>query len=101
VDLRVEPGDDGASFRIAGDLDVASVSTLLEAVQAAGPFARDVSIDLSDLTFMDSTGLRTLVTISKDLPEGRQLVIAGASPQVRKLMKLVRADLFERWDVRD
>ena len=101
MDLRIEPGDDGASFRIAGDLDLATVSNLLDAVRAAGPFDGDVSIDLSELSFMDSTGLRALVTISKDLPEGGKLIIAGASAQVRKLMTLVRADLFDRWDVRD
>jgi anti-sigma B factor antagonist len=101
VDLRIESGDDGASLRLAGDLDVATVSTLLDAVGAAGPFEGDVVIDLSELTFMDSTGLRALVTISKDLPEGGKLVIAGASSQVRKLMDLVRADLFDRWELRD
>lgn len=99
MDLRVEPGDDGASFRIVGDLDVATVSILLDAVRAAGPFEGDVVLDLSELTFMDSTGLGALVAISKDL--SGTLIIAGASPQVRKLMALVRADLFERWEVRD
>ena len=101
MDLRVEPGDDGASYRIIGDLDVATVSTLLDAVRAAGPHEGDLVMDLSELKFIDSTGLRALVTISKDLPEGGTLVIAGASTQVRKLMDLVRADLFEHWEVRD
>lgn len=101
MDLRVEPGDDGTSFQVVGDLDLATVNTFFEAVRGAGPFEGDVSIDLSGVTFMDSTGLRSLMTISKDLPEDAKLVIVGASPQVRKLMDLVRADLFERWDVRD
>jgi anti-anti-sigma factor len=101
VDLRVEPGDDGASFRIVGDLDVATVGTLLDAVDATGPHEGDLLMDLSELKFIDSTGLRALVTISKDLPEGGTLVIAGASTQVRKLMDLVRADLFDHWEVRE
>jgi anti-sigma B factor antagonist len=51
-----------------------------------------IIIDLSNVSFMDSSGLGTIVSILKMLGAGGDLVIAGASGVVADLFKLTRMD---------
>lgn len=50
-----------------------------------------VVMDLSSVTFMDSSGLGAMVSALKQL-KGRKLEIAGLSPVVAKVFKLTRMD---------
>lgn len=50
-----------------------------------------VVMDLSEVTFMDSSGLGAMVSALKQL-KGRKLEIAGLSPVVAKVFKLTRMD---------
>jgi anti-sigma B factor antagonist len=64
VDVRVEKIDPGeAVVRVAGELDLASAGDLRMAVtdliNAGAP--KVIGLDLRDLTFIDSTGIGTLV----------------------------------------
>ena len=54
-DVRTDGSDD--RFELRGELDMATVRHFLDAVQPAIESARDVTLDLSRLTFMDSTGI--------------------------------------------
>jgi anti-sigma B factor antagonist len=55
-------GGDDLCLRLSGELDMASVEKLEEAIRVAEEStARTISIDLSDLEFMDSAGLTVLL----------------------------------------
>jgi anti-anti-sigma factor len=73
-------------FTLWGELDMASVPQLevgdLDAVKA-GP----LNFDLSDLTFMDSTGLRASLHVAKALQSGR-LILHGVQNEVRKVLDI-------------
>ena len=77
---------DSASFTLWGELDMASVPQLevgiLEAVNA-GP----LNFDLSDLTFMDSTGLHAFLHVAKTLQSGC-LILHGVDQEVRRVFDL-------------
>lgn len=45
-------------------------------------------LDLDGVTFLDSSGLRALVTLRRRLGEGRRLVLAGARPQALQALEL-------------
>jgi len=55
--------------------------------------ATDLRIDLSGLTYIDSSGLGTLVTINKRIKEKNgRLVLAGAQGLPLDLIKRIRLD---------
>jgi len=51
-----------------------------------------VVLDLSQVTFLDSSGLGALVAIMKALAPQRQLELAGLTPNVEKVFRLTRMD---------
>ena len=58
--VQVEAGAAGHVAHFEGELDLASVPAIQRDVLAATGAARRVVLDLSDVTWMDSTGLRML-----------------------------------------
>lgn len=50
----------------------------------------DVILDLSDVAFLDSSGLGAIVAVYKALGEGRHMALTGLQPPVQKVMMLTR-----------
>ena len=77
---------------VGGDLDIVSTSSLeraLGAIRADG----HVVLDCSDVTFMDSTGLRVLIVQSQRLDHsGGSLRMASASRPVQTLLRISGVD---------
>jgi anti-anti-sigma factor len=86
--------DDAVVLRLTGDLDFASFGLLdapLQTLQMDG--RSDLVIDLSDVGFIDSTGLRVLLQAHRRaLARGRTLLIRGASAQAMQLFRLTGAE---------
>jgi anti-sigma B factor antagonist len=51
-----------------------------------------VILDLSEVKFIDSSGLGAIVAAMKQLGEGRRLDLAGLTPLVDKVLRLTRMD---------
>ncbi|MDP5217696.1 STAS domain-containing protein [Ruegeria sp. 2205SS24-7] len=51
-----------------------------------------VILDLSEVEFIDSSGLGAIVASMKQLGEGRSLDLAGLTPIVEKVFRLTRMD---------
>jgi anti-anti-sigma factor len=83
-------------LQVEGELDLATVPTFDEALaRAEASTASRVVIDLSGVSFIDSTGLRTLLEAhARSQADGNRLRIAGASDQARRLFSL--AGLLDR-----
>jgi anti-anti-sigma factor len=71
--FRIEAfeSDSGTTIKLAGELDSATCPELLERFDNAtsGPDARDVIVDLTELSFIDSAGMRALVLIERGAQE--------------------------------
>lgn len=52
--------------------------------QAAG----GIILDLSQVNFMDSSGLGAVIAVLKAMPEGRELQLAGLTPNVERVFRL-------------
>jgi anti-sigma B factor antagonist len=95
-DLAIETrADDGVTrLVLAGEFDLAAVPQFEDAVAAAeagGPAA--IVIDLSGLSFMDSSGLRALVTADdRANTAGRRLAIVPGPPAVRRVFEITQLD---------
>jgi anti-anti-sigma factor len=88
-EIAVSPAPEGVVVAVAGELDISTApafeATLLEQL-AEGP----VRLDLRELSFMDSTGIRILDAILRDLPViGSTLLIDPTlQPAVRQVIAL-------------
>ncbi|MCA0870773.1 STAS domain-containing protein [Seohaeicola saemankumensis] len=56
------------------------------------PGPERVILDLSSVTFIDSSGLGAIVAAMKQLGDGRRLDLAGLTPMVEKVFRLTRMD---------
>lgn len=82
-------GEHHTILLLAGEIDIANADEVATAVReelAAGP----VLLDLSGLSFIDSSGLRMLVELVRDAQEsGWSLTIGGdLHPNVRRLLEI-------------
>jgi len=85
--LQVHVDADGVIIAI-GDIDVAG-GPLVEAAILAGESDQPVVIDLDEVTFIDSSGLRSLLGASKRAAErGTEIVLRSPSAAVRRLLEI-------------
>jgi anti-anti-sigma factor len=86
----ISTGDAAARVMVAGELDLATSERFDQVVARALTEADDVVLDLSDVTFIDSTGLSSLLAgVSASHLRDRRLVISsrlGAQP--RRLLQV-------------
>jgi anti-anti-sigma factor len=90
-ELRIEWRDEAASRSIwvYGEVDLATVDGLRTSLECPQP---RLEVDLSNVTFMDLTGLRCLI----DAAAEHQEVVLLPSPQVDRLIDLTATrHLFE------
>lgn len=87
----------------SGDLDLFTAPQLAEAVAEACDGRRLVILDLSQVTFIDSSGLHAIVTAQARLAEADcRLVLVPGGRQVQRIFELTGVDhLFEFVGARD
>jgi anti-anti-sigma factor len=94
LSLKVEQGDSVCTLFVAGEVDMAGVDELVTQLVAACERPTPVVVDLSGVTFMDSSGLRALVIAQNTATEnGCELKISSPPPFVRSLLELTGADV--------
>jgi anti-sigma B factor antagonist len=90
--LSLETREEGGTVRIAvaGELDLSSALTFDEEVRRAEDRLPDTLVlDLRRLRFMDSTGLRLIMSAqSRARTRGRRLAIVQGSEPVKRLFRL-------------
>lgn len=97
LSLHAAVRDGVARLTLEGELDMASAPVLESAVDGALESAQGLELDLGGVSFMDSTGLRTLLAIRQRLGEtGGELRLVAVPPPVRRVLDVTRtARLFE------
>jgi anti-sigma B factor antagonist len=85
---------DSTLLRVRGELDALSCPELrdvLETLAAMGK--RDVTVDLSDLRLIDSSGIGVMVSLYKRVrANGGQVKFIGVTAQPLVIFKLLRLD---------
>jgi anti-sigma B factor antagonist len=95
--LLVEPvpvaDTDSLLFRLTGDLDLTTVDRLRAVVGPACGSGREIMLDLSKLTFCDSTGVGTFVWLHRQATAaGGRLLLAAPRRPVREVLKISGVD---------
>jgi anti-sigma B factor antagonist len=92
--IEPEPNADGETLRVGGELDIGSAPDLQRAVDGTfdghdGHF----HLDMSDLTFMDSTGAQALLHIHNSIQaRGRHVVFEAPPGRVLEVLELLGLD---------
>jgi anti-anti-sigma factor len=88
--LAEDPGSgDERVIRLSGELDIDSAPDLERALLRSRPAGQRVVVDLSELEFMDSTGLRVLLRARVAADEGRwQIYLRAVPPTIRRLFDM-------------
>jgi anti-anti-sigma factor len=82
------------TLSLSGELDIATADKLSDAVSGAGAASGEkLVIDLSAVGFMDSTGLRVLISANKLALENEfELVIVTGDSPAKRVLELTRMD---------
>ena len=86
-DVRAEA--DATVVAIEGEIDLYTSPEIREQVGGLARPGRNVVIDLTDVGFLDSTGLGSLVWARKRVQQdGGELVVVGPQPHIRRVLEI-------------
>ena len=86
LDLKTTEGPDGVVVTAIGEIDAATSETLESAITEAARAGLPVDVDLGAVSFIDSSGLRSLIVAQRDL--GERLKVVAASDVVVRLFEV-------------
>ncbi|MBB1491492.1 STAS domain-containing protein [Paracoccus sp. MC1854] len=95
MNITIEEIEGGVRARVGETRLDAAISIrfkdrLREIMSRHGPC---LLLDLSMVTFMDSSGLGAILAIRRALPPGHRIELAGLTPNVDRVFRLTRMDL--------
>ena len=90
VMVETAPADEMVTIAVRGDLDDAAISEVARAIVDSVSLARaDVTLDLGDLAFIDSTGLEFLMHARRHVAKrGGTLTLSRPTPEVHRLLAI-------------
>jgi anti-sigma B factor antagonist len=92
IDIRRE--GERVVLRVDGELDLAGVPLLENKAESASrEHPAEIVLDLRGLEFIDSTGLRMILSLDKRAAErGQTFALVRGPEQVQRLMNMTRVD---------
>ena len=92
-EIRVDEHDDYALVRLGGEIDLAAVEAVETALRPVEARFATVILDLRGVSFLDSTGLRAIVSADARARKGWfELRIVRGPEEVQKLLYLAGLD---------
>lgn len=85
--FRVELLDDVRGARLSGELDLSSYEEASNALSPLFGGSGDVVLDVSDLSFMDSTGIRLLIRLHRSIDDG-DLIVRSPQQHLTRLLEI-------------
>lgn len=87
--IEVRNAPDRTVLCLHGELDLASAPLLEQEIENAGADAAMIVLDLKELQFIDSTGLRIVLAAHERLQErGQEFALTRGSQQVQRLLTI-------------
>lgn len=89
-----QPFGDGVCLALSGEIDLSRSPELRTALlQAATAKPARLVLDMSGVTYMDSSGVATLVeALQKINAGGGKLVLCGLQPKVKSIFQIAKLD---------
>lgn len=91
--VHSRPDSGGVTVVLAGELDLAGAEDLEQAIAEARASGRPLTVDLTNLEFIDSSGLRVLLGLHNAATrEGFEYRLIAGPPQVHRAFALCGLD---------
>ena len=98
IEVKLLDKPDGMWVSVSGEIDISNASAFAAGLQSAiADSDRPVVLDLAEVTFMDSSGIRELMIVRASL--GPRLRVAALHRSVRRVLEL--ASLLDQFEVCD
>ena len=101
LSVTMDTSDRQVVIAVSGEIDIGTVETLERALSAVDSIdsigCTAVVVDLAEVSFIDSSGLKALLTGRRDLAQHDiRLVVRNPQPQARRLFEVaLNGDGFE------
>jgi anti-sigma B factor antagonist len=93
LQITSNTNEDSVVITLVGDLDAAGAPALqVDVEQALGQGRKRLVLDLTDLNYLSSAGLRQLVFAQQKMADDIQIVLVGANPRVEQTIRMVGFD---------
>jgi anti-anti-sigma factor len=93
-EVTIEEREAAVHFLLSGELDISTAQRLeddLLRIEAERP--QLIVLDLTELAFLDSTGLRLMITAdARAREQDRRLEIVNANSMIQRVLRLTRLD---------
>jgi anti-anti-sigma factor len=97
--FEIVPLTDGSGFRLIGELDLLSAAHV-EDVLAENALKRELVLELSELTFIDSAGLRVLFTHAGSRNGNGALVLLDPPSSIARVFEITSLDQHRKIEIR-
>jgi anti-anti-sigma factor len=87
-ELRILPLDEPRGYSLTGELDASTANLVAEVLRKEGRASGDLVLDISGVTFMDSSGIQVLLVGSGWLRSGH-LILRNPAPPIDSVFELV------------
>ncbi|GHB77487.1 hypothetical protein GCM10010331_76580 [Streptomyces xanthochromogenes] len=85
--LRIWDTADPPGLRLAGQVDLTNQAALVGHLLAVDGAPADVTLDLTEVTFLNFASLHALVAFAESLEPGRRLVVHTRTPAVAQMLR--------------
>ena len=92
VEFEITPMPDGTGLKLVGELDVATTPALNKAISDLSPARTQVTLDLAELTFVDSCGIHAILSLAKSINGNGPLVLLNPTEAVSRVLEILDLD---------
>lgn len=86
--LRIEPSARPNEYHVIGEIDMSSSQALSMFLRERAAARQPVALDLSGVSFLDSTAIHTLIEGSRFFDGYGAIDLVNLSPQVRRVLEI-------------
>jgi len=90
--LEMSPLVDGEGLRLAGELDLAAAPRLTEALLDFASSEGEVHLDLTEVSFLDSSGLRAILALARSRGDTGSVVLLDPSAAIVRIFEIMGID---------
>lgn len=90
--LEMSPLVDGEGLRLAGELDLATAPKLAEALLDFASSEGELHLNLSGLTFLDSSGLHVILALADSRGDDRPVVLLNPHTLIMRTFEIAGID---------
>jgi anti-anti-sigma factor len=98
--FEISPLVNGKGLRLAGELDLASAPRLTEALLDFDSSDGELHLDLTEVSFLDSSGLRVIVALARSRGDNGSVVLLEPSAAIMRILEIVEIDKHPGIEIR-